>query len=83
MVGPFTGGDNFNKACFGRKTKFFRESGDFAGNRETIFPGNITYFRTFSGSLTFLRECHQKNREDISIFREDLSYTQCCSNNVC
>ena len=29
------GGDNSNKVCFGRKTKFFRESGDFAGNRET------------------------------------------------
>ena len=30
-----TGGDNSNKVCFGRNTKFFRESGDFAGNRET------------------------------------------------
>ena len=30
-----TGGDNPNKVCFGRNTKFFRESGDFAGNRET------------------------------------------------
>ena len=30
-----TGGDNSNKACFGGKTKFFRESGDFARNRET------------------------------------------------
>ena len=30
-----TGGDNSNKGCFGRKTNLFRESGDFAGNRET------------------------------------------------
>ena len=30
-----TGGDNSNKVCFGRNTKFFRESGDFAGNWET------------------------------------------------
>ena len=30
-----TGGDSFNKGCFGRKTNLFRESGDFAGNRET------------------------------------------------
>ena len=30
-----TGGDSSNKGCFGRKTNIFRESGDFAGNRET------------------------------------------------
>ena len=30
-----TGGDSSNKGCFGRKTNLFRESGDFAGNRET------------------------------------------------
>ena len=30
-----TGGDSYNKRCFGRKTNIFRESGDFAGNRET------------------------------------------------
>ena len=29
-----TGGDNSNKACFGRTTKFLREYGNFAGNRE-------------------------------------------------
>ena len=29
------GGDGSNKGCFGRKTNFFLESGDFAGNRET------------------------------------------------
>ena len=28
-------GDSSNKGCFGRKTNLFRESGDFAGNRET------------------------------------------------
>ena len=34
-----TGGDNSNKVCFGINTKFFRESGDFAGigRPETIF----------------------------------------------
>ena len=31
----WTGGDSSNKGCFGRKTNLFRESGDFAGNRET------------------------------------------------
>ena len=30
-----TGGDSSNKGCFGRKTNLFRESEDFAGNRET------------------------------------------------
>ena len=30
-----TWGDSCNKGCFGRKTNLFRESGDFAGNRET------------------------------------------------
>ena len=30
-----TGGDSSNRGCFGRKTNIFRESGDFAGNRET------------------------------------------------
>ena len=30
-----TGGDSSNKGCFARKTNLFRESGDFAGNRET------------------------------------------------
>ena len=29
-----TGDDNPNKACFGRTTKFLREYGNFAGNRE-------------------------------------------------
>ena len=29
------GGDSSNKGCFGRKTNLFRESGDFAGKRET------------------------------------------------
>ena len=31
-----TGGDNSNKRCFGTKPKLFRESGDFAGNRDTL-----------------------------------------------
>ena len=30
-----TGGDNSNKRCFGTNPKLFRESGDFAGNRDT------------------------------------------------
>ena len=30
----YTGDDNSNKACFGRTTKFLREYGNFAGNRE-------------------------------------------------
>ena len=30
-----TRGDSSNKGCFGRKTNLFRESGDFAGNRDT------------------------------------------------
>ena len=35
ILNKFTGGDRSNKGCFGRKTNLFRESGDFAGNRET------------------------------------------------
>ena len=44
-----TGGDNSKKDCFGRKAKFFRKSGDFAGNRETqeIFWER----RKYSGTL--------------------------------
>ena len=34
-IHSITGGDSSNKGCFGRKTNLFRESGDFAGNRET------------------------------------------------
>ena len=30
-----TGNDSSNKGCFGRKTNLFRESEDFAGNRDT------------------------------------------------
>ena len=33
-TGSVTGDDNSNKACFGRTTKFLREYGNFAGNRE-------------------------------------------------
>lgn len=35
--GGGTGGEglNYKKVCFGRNTKFFRESKDFTGNRET------------------------------------------------
>ena len=42
----FTGGDSSNKGCFERKTNLFRESGDFAGNRETweIFFGKYEIF---------------------------------------
>ena len=44
-----TGGHNSKKGCFGRKAKFFREPGDFAGNRETreIFWER----RNYSGTL--------------------------------
>ena len=35
LVHSNTGGDSSNKGCFGIKTNLFRESGDFAGNRET------------------------------------------------
>ena len=30
-------GCNSNKRCFGTKPKWFRESGDFSGNRDTCF----------------------------------------------
>ena len=48
-----TGGDNSNKGCFGRKTNLFRESGDFAGNRETweIFREIWDIFGTLSKDL--------------------------------
>ena len=48
-----TGGDSSNKGCFGRKTNLFRESGDFAGNRETweIFLEIWDIFGTLSKDL--------------------------------
>ena len=48
-VANTTGGDNSKKGCFGRKAKFFRESGNFAGNRQTreIFWER----RKYSGTL--------------------------------
>ena len=56
-----TGGDNSKKACFGRKTKFFRESGDFAGNRETrVYLGNMTYFRDIFGKFDIFAEMSPK-----------------------
>ena len=46
-------GDNSNKACFRRKTKFFRESGDFARNWET--------WENFSGKYDIvLGHCRKK-----------------------
>ena len=38
-----TGGDSSNKGCFGRKTNLFRESGDFAGNRESGIGNRETW----------------------------------------
>ena len=48
-----TGGDSSNKGCFGRKKNLFRESGDFAGNRETweIFREIWDIFGTLSKDL--------------------------------
>ena len=50
-----TGGGSSNKGCFGRKTNLFRESGDFAGNRETweIFREIWVIFGTLSKDLIF------------------------------
>ena len=46
-------GDSSNKGCLGRKTNLFRESGDFAGNRETweIFREIWDIFGTLSKDL--------------------------------
>ena len=48
-----TGDDSSNKGCFGRKTNLFRESEDFAGNRETwkIFREIWDIFGTLSKDL--------------------------------
>ena len=51
-----TGGDNSNKVCFGRNTKFFRESGDFAGNWET--------WDNFRKILDIFRTLKKKNRDN-------------------
>ena len=48
-----TGGVNSKKGCFGRNTKFFRESEDFAGNRETC--ENLR--ETQSNKVEFLGRC--------------------------
>ena len=47
------GADSSNKGCFGRKTNLFRESEDFAGNRETwqVFWEIWDIFRTMSKDL--------------------------------
>ena len=47
--------DNSNKVCFGRKTKFFRESEDFPGNQETweIFRETWGNKVKISGSFRF------------------------------
>ena len=53
LMSIITGGDSSNKGCFGRKTNLFRESGDFAGNRETweIFREIWDIFGTLSKDL--------------------------------
>ena len=69
--GCITGGYNSKKACFGRKTKFFRESGDFAAGKYHIVSG---YCKKKS------KVCHF-NKEDFLNFREDPKLHS--SNNVC
>lgn len=56
----FAGDDSSKKACFGRKTKFFQESGElFWESRDWgISVGNICFW-DIAESLPFSRECHR------------------------
>ena len=65
-----TRGVNSKKGCFGRKTKFFRESEDFSGNRETleIFPETRSNEVKISGSLRFFGNVSQKFGTVFQIF---------------
>ena len=67
-------GVNSKKGCFGRNTKFFRESEDFVENRETweIFRETRSNRVEFSGGLRFFWECLPKIRDDIPNFRPPL-----------
>ena len=66
-------GVNSKKGCFGRKTQFFWESEDFAGNHETyeIFREVQSNKVQFLGSLRFLGEYRPKFCDDVPYFRED------------
>ena len=61
-------GVNSKKGCFGRKTKFFWESEDFAGK----FSGRNKVIKfNFRDVLDFFGECRPKFCDDIPDFRED------------
>ena len=74
----FTGGINSKKDCFGRKTKFFPESDDFAGNRETwdIFREMRNTEVKFR-KLEILGEYVPKHSRLHTRFSEGLLFTHC------
>ena len=77
-----TGGDNFNKRCFGTKPKLLRESGDFSGNwdtwkffRETRYNSGTLQkknLRIYVWNSKNFREGNPKIREDDPNFQDDL-----------
>ena len=69
-----TEGVNSKKeGCFGRKAKFFRESEDFAGNRETweFYRETRSNEVKMSGKFGCFENVSPKIQEDIPDFRED------------
>ena len=70
------GGVNSKKGCFRRKTKFFRESDDFAGNRESwkIFREKQSNEVKILGIVRFLLEFLPKYSGQYSKFSGGLLF---------
>ena len=74
-----------SKGCFGRKTKFFRESEDFAGNRESWkFLGKYEVVKlNFRKFWDFFANFSQIIRTIFQNFGSTFIYTRFCRNSVC
>ena len=72
-----TGCVNSKNGCFGKNTKFFQESEDFAGNRENweIFLEARSHRVKFLGSLRFFGNVSQKFRMTFQMFGRTFIYT--------
>ena len=75
-------GVNSKKGCFGRNTKFFRESKDFAGNRETseIFWETWSNKVKISGILRYFGILSQIFGTILQIFGRTFIHKWFCSN---
>lgn len=80
--GGWGGGDNPNKACFGRRTQFFQEFGNFIRNQETLQISWETWYisgtwrkKIGPSSTTFLKSGKKSPR--YSKFAGWLSVSHC------